>query len=134
MSVDQDHLLELPVLAVLLTYRQDGTAVSSPVWFRATEATLEVVIAEGDVKLRHLRRDPRCSLLVFENRAPFRGARFEGRGELAVDRGDVTRLSIATRYLGPDKGAQFCRDRPAGVVLSLPRAGGREWDLRAILP
>jgi len=35
-----------PSPAVLTTYRKDGTAVTSPVWFRFRGDTFEVVIAE----------------------------------------------------------------------------------------
>ena len=48
-------LLAGPSPAVLTTYRRDGTAVPSPVWFRR-DGALEVVIADGDVKLHHLAR------------------------------------------------------------------------------
>src|SRR5689334_6173657 len=71
-------LLDAPSPAVLTTYRQDGTAVGSPVRFRRAGNTIEVVIADGDVKLRHLHRRPLCSLLVFEAISPFRGVRIEG--------------------------------------------------------
>ncbi len=59
-------LLEAPSPAVLTTYRKDGSANVSPVWFQCNDGTFEVVIAEGDVKLKHLARDPRCVLVVFE--------------------------------------------------------------------
>jgi hypothetical protein len=47
-------LFQAPSPAVLTTYRKDGTAVTSPVWFRFRGDTFEVVIAENDVKLHHL--------------------------------------------------------------------------------
>ena len=128
------ELLELPVPAVLVTYRADGSAVSSPVWFRAVPSEVEVVIARGDVKLRQLERDPRCSLLVFENQPPFRGVRFEGHARLRPDHDDETRRAIASRYLGQEMGSRFCVGRAPGVVLSVSRAGARSWDLREILP
>jgi hypothetical protein len=59
-------LLEAASPAVLTTYRQDGSALVSPVWFRRNDGALEVVIAEGDVKLRHLARDRRCIVVVFD--------------------------------------------------------------------
>jgi hypothetical protein len=59
-------LLEAPSPAVLATYRKDGSALVSPVWFRWSDGGFEVVIAKGDLKLRHLARDPRCVLVVFE--------------------------------------------------------------------
>ena len=63
---------------MLTTYRADGTAVTSPVWFRYCHACFEVVIAENDVKLRHLAAHPQCSLVVFETVPPFRGVRVQG--------------------------------------------------------
>ncbi len=59
-------LLEAPSPVVLTTYRKDSSASVSPVWFRWSDGAFEVVVAKGDLKLRHLARDPRCALVVFE--------------------------------------------------------------------
>jgi len=113
-------LLEAPAPAVLTTYRQDGSAHTVPVWFRWTDETLEIVIAKGDVKLRHLARDPRCVLVIFETVRPFRG--LEVRGEAELVEGDVTsaRAAIAGRYLGEADGARFAAERRSrpGVLLA----------------
>ncbi len=129
-------LLEGPSPAVLSTYREDGSALVSPVWFRWIDGSFEIVIVEGDVKLRHLARDPRCGLVVFEAVPPFRGVEAVGTGELSS--GDVAnvRAAIAARYLGAERGRRFVearRDRP-GVVLRLPADEPRVWDLAAVLP
>jgi PPOX class probable F420-dependent enzyme len=121
---------------VLTTTRKDGSPYASPVWFRWTGEAFEVVIALGDVKLRHLERDPRCSLLVFEAVPPFRGV--EVRGEATLTRGDVTeiRRSIAGRYLGQEDGDRFAAERASkpGVLLRLLPVEPRVWDLGHILP
>ena len=132
---DFRSLLDAAAPAVLTTYRRDGTAVASPVWYRFNDDVFEVVLAEGDIKLRHLAHRPRCSLLVFESVAPFRGVRVEG--EPTLIRQDVTpvRRSIASRYLGTDLGTRFAAARSAwGVVLTLPSVDARTWDLSGILP
>jgi F420H(2)-dependent biliverdin reductase len=121
---------------VLATTRKDGSPSTSPVWFRWTDEAFEVVIALGDVKLRHLERDPRCSLVIFEAVAPFRGV--EVRGEATLRQGDVTeaRRSIAGRYLGAEAGDRFAaarRSKP-GVLLELVPVEPRVWDLEGILP
>ena len=95
-----------------------------------------MVIAEGDVKLRHLARDPQCILVVFEAVPPFRGV--EVRGEPELVRGDVTaaRAAIAGRYLGAGEGKRFAaarRSKP-GILLRLVPVSPRVWDLSAILP
>jgi PPOX class probable F420-dependent enzyme len=129
-------LLEAPSPAVLATTRKDGSPYTSPVWFRWTGEAFEVVIALGDVKLRHLERDPRCTLLVFEAVPPFRGV--EARGEATLTHGDVTeiRRSIAGRYLGPEGGERFAETRRSkpGVLLRLVPVEPRVWDLEGVLP
>ena len=129
-------LLEGPSPAVLTTYRKDGNANVSPVWFRWVEDAFEVVIAEGDVKLGHLTRDPRCILLVFEAVPPFRGVEVRGAPELVEC--DVTpfRADIAGRYLGESDGKRFAAERRSkpGVLLRLPSSEPRVWDLTKLLP
>ena len=71
-------LLEAPAPAVLTTYRNDGSAHPVPVWFHWTGEAFEVVVAKEDVKLRHLARDRRCVLVVFEAVRPFRSVRCAG--------------------------------------------------------
>jgi PPOX class probable F420-dependent enzyme len=128
-------LLEAPSPAVLTTYRADGSALVSPVWFRFADGAFEVVVAEGDVKLAHLDRDPRSALVVFEAVPPFRG--IEVRGEPEIVEKDVTeeRASIAGRYLGAEAGLRFATERQAkpGVLLRLGSENPRVWDLSAIL-
>ena len=132
---DFASLLDGPSPAVLTTYRKDGTAASSPVWFRFNDGWFEIVIAEGDVKLRHLAARPRCSLVVFEAVPPFRGVRVDDEPILCPDDSSEARQSIAGRYLGQSQGERFVaqRGRP-GVLVRLPARHARAWDLAAILP
>ena len=128
-------LLEEPTPAVLTTYRRDGSAATSPVWFRFKDDVFEVVVAAGDVKLKHLARRPACALVVFEAVPPFRGIRVEAEPELVA--GDVAevRLAISSRYLGSERGRRFTDQRdPRGTVLRFPAAAASSWDLSAILP
>jgi nitroimidazol reductase NimA-like FMN-containing flavoprotein (pyridoxamine 5'-phosphate oxidase superfamily) len=60
--------LVLPIVAVLATYRRDGSVLLSPVWHRWRDGGFDVISAPGDIKVRHLRRDPRASILVYGNR------------------------------------------------------------------
>ena len=103
---------------------------------RWTGEAFEVVIAKGDVKLRHLARDPHCVLVVFEAVRPFRG--LEARGVAELVEGDVTsaRAAIAGRYLGVEDGERFAAERRSrpGVLLRLVPDRPRVWDLSGILP
>ena len=131
-----ESLLHAPSPAVLTTYRKDGTAVASPVWFRFQDNTFEVVIAQDDVKLRHLAARPQCELVVFEAVPPFRGVRVRSHQPM-LDRAGAqqARAEIAARYLGEERGKRFAAERASpGILLRLPWDGAKTWDLTPILP
>jgi len=124
-------LLDAPSPATLTLHREDGEAITSPVWFRVHDDALEVVVASTDHKLEHLRRDPRCVLLIFEAVRPFRGVQVRGRATIEPDEGARTRLAIASRYLGPEDGRAYAdlARRPPGFVVRLPLSAARAWNL-----
>ena len=128
--------LRTNLMAWLSTVNPAGKPDTVPVWFRWNDPAVEVVIAEGDVKLGHLARDPRCVLVVFETVRPFRGMEVRGVAELVE--GDITsaRVAIAGRYLGAGDGERFAAERRSrpGVLLRLVPDSPRVWDLSGILP
>ena len=129
-------LLDAPSPATVTMATAEGRPMTSPVWFRVVEARIEFVVARDDAKLRHLDGDPNISLLVFEASPPFRGAQWAGRATVTPDGEAGSRLAIASRYLGADRGRAYAdvSRRPPGFVVSLPLAGGRAWDLADKLP
>jgi Pyridoxamine 5'-phosphate oxidase len=133
---DVQGLLDAPSPAVLTTYRRDGTALTTPVWFRFHEGAFEVVLAEGDVKRKHLTRTPQCILVVFEAVPPFRGAEVKGEPELIEQDVTEVREAIAGRYLGEDQGRRFAANRRSrsGTLMRLIPDQPRVWDLAAALP
>jgi PPOX class probable F420-dependent enzyme len=123
--------------AVIGTYREDGTVLLSPVWYRERDGAFEIVVVdEGDVKLRHLRRDPRCSFTAFDVEPPFRGV--EVHGEAEIVEGDVTeaRREIVASYIGAEGADQWVKRRTGkpSVIVRIPAARARTWDLTPLLP
>lgn len=131
---DLRSLLDDPSPAVMTTYRQDGSAAASPVWFRVLGETLQVVVADHDIKLRHLAKRPESTLLVFEAVPPFRGVRIETAPIQSTDGVEEARRAIARKYLGGESGDRFTDQRGPGVVLSWALQDAKIWDLGAILP
>ena len=125
---------------MLTTYRKDGSALVSPVWFRWHDGAFEVVIAKGDLKLRHAAADPRCALVVFESVRPFRGVEVRGEPEPEPELVDcdvtTARAAIASRYLGVADGQRLAAERASkpGVLLRLAADKPRVWELSGILP
>ena len=109
---EMGSLLDAPSPAVLVLYREDGAALVSPVWFQVHDEAFEVVVAMGDRKLPHLRRDPRCVLLVFETVPPFRGVQVRGRPPSSPMRGR-RRAGPSRRVISDPRAAAGMRTWPA---------------------
>ena len=82
----------------------------------------------GNVKAGHLRRDPRASIVVYDDGAPYRGLEARARASLSIpqDRSIVRR--IATRYLGPEAGEQYPETAGDDLLIRLESGELRAWD------
>jgi PPOX class probable F420-dependent enzyme len=100
-------LLEQPLVAVLATYRRDGGVLLSPVWHQWRDGGFDVTVYASDIKLKHLRRDPRASIVVYEHEPPYRGIEVRGEARLVPGEGLDALRSMALRYLGPDDGPAY---------------------------
>ena len=121
-------LLELPLVAVLATYRRDGTVLLSPVWHEWSDNGFTVMTGSGDVKARHVRRDPRASIVVYDDAPPYRGIELRATARLsALDDPSVVRR-IAARYLGRDEGERYAENGFDDVLIRLEPGELRAWD------
>ena len=119
-------LLERPFVAVLATYRPDGSVLLSPVWHEWRDGGFNVVTGSGDIKVTHLRRDPRASIVVYEHEPPYRG--IEVRGEALLEpAGDAVRR-IASRYLGDEGGTAYADGAGDDTLIRLEPGRLRAWD------
>jgi len=125
---DLGDLLERPYVAVLATYRADGSVLLSPVWHRWRDGGFDVVVGPNDIKLRHLRRDPRASVLVYEHQPPYRGLEARGHVRLIPEEGAGALGSMAIRYLGTEDGAAYAAMAGDGVLVRLEPSEIRAWD------
>jgi PPOX class probable F420-dependent enzyme len=122
-------LLELPRVAVLATYRRDGTALLSPVWHEWHDNGFNVVTGSGGVKAHHLRRDPRASIVVYEDGPPYRGLELRATARLSTPEDKSIIRRIATRYLGPEAGEQYAEATTGDDLLIRLEPGElRAWD------
>lgn len=126
---DLGDLLEPPLVAILATYRANGEALLSPVWHEWRDGGFNVVVGVDDAKARHLRRDPRAGLVVFDQEPPYRGLELHGRvrfvEEGVVKAGD----RIAKRYLGEERGVAYRESIDfEEVIVRLEPGIVRAWD------
>jgi hypothetical protein len=125
---DLGDLLELPLVAVLATYRADGGVLLSPVWHRWRDGGFDVATGHADIKVRHLLADPRASLLVYEHVPPYRGIELRAEPSLVTEGAFDTALDIAVRYLGREKGEAFAAESGDDIVIRLEPGTLRVWD------
>lgn len=126
---DLGGFLDLPLVAVLATLRPDGSVLLSPVWFEWQGGGFDVWVVADNVKTRHLRRDPRATILVAESEPPLRGV--EVRGSVRFIEDDVTDIArrIASRYVDDVTAAAYVETtRGADVIVRLEPGHVRAWD------
>jgi PPOX class probable F420-dependent enzyme len=126
---DLDGFLEEPIVAVLATIRQDGSVLLSPVWHEWRDGGFQFWSGPNDVKTRHLRRDPRASIVVAGSTDPLRGVEVRGTAEIVTEDAFETAVRIASRYLGPGKGEAYVR-KVGGNDITIRLGPGelRVWD------
>ena len=125
---DLGDLLELPLVAILATYRRDGSVLLSPVWHEWRAGGFDVVTGSGDVKATHLHRDPRASIVVYEHLPPYRGVELRGRARLVTEGARETALRLAKRYLGEARGAAYAASGTDDTLVRLEPGDLRAWD------
>lgn len=98
--------------AKLATVRADGRPHLAPVWFDVDDdGSLVFNTGESTVKGRNLRREPRVSLCIDDDRPPFSFVVVEGVAELSDDLDEVGRWAarLGARYMGADRGEEYGR-------------------------
>ena len=99
----QRKFLEQPFVGTLTTLRDDGSPHSTIVWVDTDTDEVLFNTAAGRAKERHLRRDPRVSLLVVDPENTYRWLAVSGNVELTTEGADDQIDKLAKKYLGKDE-------------------------------
>jgi PPOX class probable F420-dependent enzyme len=126
---DLGDLQDKPLVAVLATLRTDGTVLLSPVYHEWRDGGFNIWVEQQNVKTRHLRRDPRATVLVAESDPPLRAVEVRGPARFVEEGVPETALRIAARYPGPEEGAADVEAlRGADVIVRIEPGDIRVWD------
>ena len=93
------------------TVRPDGRPHVAPVWFTLDGPDVVFTTGATSVKGRSLQRDPRVSICVDDERAPFSFVVVEGTASLSDDLDELLRWAtvLGARYMGTDVAEDFGR-------------------------
>jgi PPOX class probable F420-dependent enzyme len=126
---DLGEFLDEPRVAVLATLRRDGSIQLSPVWHEWRDGGFNVWIGTDDVKARHLRRDPRLTILVAGSEPPLKGVEVRGEARFIEQEVTDTGVRIATRYVGREEATRFAATLAGeDVIVRLEPGELRVWD------
>jgi PPOX class probable F420-dependent enzyme len=103
-------LVEGTRTAKLAVVRKDGSPLVTPVWFLVdSDGTIVFTTGKRTVKGRALKREPRVSICVEDDRPPFAFVRVDGVAELSEDPADLRlcAIRIAERYMGTERAQEF---------------------------
>ena len=119
-------------IGMLGTLYRDGTTLISPVSYVWVDGGFTVGVPLDDIKVRHIRRDPRVSLCVAESQAPYRGVHVRSVATLVDDPGLSAELirTMAREHLGEDRAETYtaARTEAQGLILRIEPGELRAWD------
>jgi PPOX class probable F420-dependent enzyme len=126
---DLNGFLDLPNVAVLATLRDDGSVLLSPIWYEWVDGGFNLWVEASNAKARHLRRDPRATIVVAEAVAPLRGVEVRGTAQFIETDVTATARRIAARYIGDEDAAADTEAlQGADVIVRIEPGHLRVWD------
>ena len=96
-------ILDKPAFAHLSTLMSDGAPHTAPVWVDTDEGYIVVNSAEGRLKDRNIRRDPRVAISMTDPENPYRSLAIRGRVVKITNEGADEHIDrMAKKYMGVD--------------------------------
>ena len=97
------ELLQQPNCAVLSSFNADGSILDTVVWINAENGAVAVNSARGRRWPANLERDPRVTLLVYEQSNPYNYVEIRGRATATSEGADEHINALTKKYLGQDE-------------------------------
>ena len=116
---ERERFLSGRRLGVLVTIAPDGRPSPTPVWYRYRDGVLYARTSGDAAKVANLRRDPRVSVSVHGEQAPYRGVIVHGRAEILDDQRWLAE-ELPRHYLGFVGGLGYRRTARAAIESSGP--------------
>ena len=109
-DAERDEFLDGVHVGVLSIARDGKGPLALPVWYDHDDGDIVIFMSYSSLKARLLRTHGRATFTVQVEAPPYRYVMVEGPVTVVNEPHDVT--DMATRYLGPDLGAQYAAANP----------------------
>jgi PPOX class probable F420-dependent enzyme len=97
------ELLEQPNCAVISTLNSDGSVLSTVVWINSDGDSVAVNSARGRRWPANLQREPRVTVLVYEQGNPYNYVEIRGRASATTEGADEHINALTKKYIGQDE-------------------------------
>ena len=95
------EFLDLPLPIIVGTTRRDGSVQMAPVWYEYRDGQIWLNGGPNRDWVKHMRRDPRVTLLVLDPQNMFRWAQIQGRlADTTAEGADDHIEHLSQRYTG----------------------------------
>ena len=94
---------ESPYVGVVTTLREDGSPHATIVWVDVEGDKVSFNTALGRAKPKHLKHDPRASVLMVDPNNSYKWVAVSGPTELTEEGADAQIDKLAKKYLGKDE-------------------------------
>ena len=94
---------ESPYVGVVTTLREDGSPHATIVWVDVEGDKVSFNTALGRAKPKHLKHDPRASVLMVDPNNSYKWVAVSGPAELTEEGADAQIDKLAKKYLGKDE-------------------------------
>lgn len=95
----RDRFLRGRHVAVLVTLNEDGSPQPAPIWYLYRDGVFFFRTAEDAVRTKNIRRDPRVSICVQDERAPYKSVIARGKAAFGEAHEGLGR-DMPRHYLG----------------------------------
>ena len=96
-------LQDNPFVGTVTTLRDDGSPHSTVVWIDATDDAVLFNSPASGAKVRHIRADPRISVVVIDPAEMYRWVGVTGTAEIVEEGADEHIDALTMKYMGLDK-------------------------------
>jgi PPOX class probable F420-dependent enzyme len=138
-SSERDRFLRGRHVAVLVTLNRDGSPQPTPIWYLYRDGVFFFRTAADAVKTENIRRDPRVSICVQDERPPYKAVIARGRAEIAGAEDWLAR-DLPRHYLGAvgamgyERAARTLVEQGSEVTLTVRPQGFITTDFSAETP
>jgi PPOX class probable F420-dependent enzyme len=109
-AAEAERFLHGRHVATLTTINPDGSPLQTPIWYLYRDGLIYMRTNSQSGKVRNIRRDPRVSLCVQDERPPYRGVTVKGTAYVQAEEPALSAI-MSRHYLGAIAGPIYLRLR-----------------------